>query len=176
MFLRWCLTVCSLIENFCAISRFVPSDTIAETTSKLAHGQAVFFFVVLIFSAAGNSCSRISTRSVTFSCPTQNCPLSHGPNTCQKDLRRRILQNDALGAELQGLCDLFFFDRSGKHNRANRCGSIAKLTKSIEACQSRHDHIQEKNVGVQLLESASQCLLAVDRFADNLEFFFASEY
>jgi hypothetical protein len=86
-----------------------------------------------------------------------------------------VLEDDAAGADLQGLNDLLGGDGAGEHDDldARRLGHDG--THGFEAGEARHGEVEQKNVGFEL-EGLGDGVVAVFGFADDFEAGFVLQY
>src|SRR5207253_10036422 len=135
MFVRWCLTVLTLIANFCAMSTLgYPATTVATISSS----REVRPNVGRSASAAGSAARlrMLSIRSPTHSRPTQYWPAIT-VDTLEHELARRLFHHDAARAELQRFDYVGVADFGRHEQRARRAVHRRQLAKRVEPGRHR---------------------------------------
>ena len=86
-----------------------------------------------------------------------------------------ILNNDAAGADLEGLDDLLGADGAGEQDDFDGGRAVHDGAHGFNAGEARHVDVEEEDVGEQL-EGLGDGLIAVGAFADDFEALFALEH
>jgi len=139
---------------------------------ELPSGQPERF--LLGFPARCQQCSEGLDQVGDFCAPNPILSCHDRSDALEEKLRRRFLENNSAGADLERFDDLLLLDGRRQQDCAHRRVGGGELAQNFETRQARHREVEQKDVR-RAFRDEPHCLPAVRGLADDTEIRFSLE-